>query len=196
MAEKPSEIDAILQAVGIALHNWSRVEGVLVELLFRCMETRTAQPATIVWGNVVNLEPKLNIISQMLPLIISDEKAIELWEEIRESVYRRNRKRAGLAHYEIVDYDDGPRLVPKYQSWDSGKLAHADTTPENAFDRLLENYETRGYRSFEIMEIAENFSVLKIEVRWYIDWVVNYKQIHPVMGEDDPPPLIKRFLGH
>lgn len=188
------QIDEIFRNVGLALHNGSRVEGAVISVLWRCMQTRTPAPATIVWGNVVNLGQKLSIVRQMIPLLIGDAEAQELWETISEAIQKRSRSRNNLAHYEVVQFEDGPRLVPKHQSADMGKLAHADTGPENALQRLLENFEVKGYTAKDILTIADNFSELKAAVQWYYSWVVEFKRVPHDIGLDDVPPLISDFL--
>lgn len=188
------QIDEIFVEVGRALHNWSRVEGVIISLLWRCMGTETPAPATVVWGNITSIGPKLDIVAQMLPLLISDPDALALWSKISDAVKSRNRTRNNLAHYEVVRFENGPRLVPKYQSADMGKLGHADTDKSNAIERLLENYETRGYTAKDIQRIADNFSELKIEISWYLDWVVDFKRI-PLELDLTPPKLVADFLS-
>lgn len=188
------QIGSIFSEVGRALHNWSRVEGAITSVLWRCMGTATPAPATIVWSNVISLAPKLNIVSQMLPLLVSDRDALALWSKLSDAVSVRNRSRNNLAHYEIVRFDNGPRLVPKYQSADMGSLAHADTDKSNAFERLIQNFETRGYTVKDIVRIADKFAELKLEISWYVDWVISFKRI-PREMDLDPPKITAEFLS-
>lgn len=188
------EYNEIFIAVGTALHNWSRVEGTLTTVLWRFMQTKNPAPATIVWGNIISLAPKLTIVSQMLPLLISDPTAQALWFKISDAVAKRNRSRNQLAHYEIVRFEDGYRLVSKYQSADMGTLGHADTNKDNVEERFLKAFETRGYRALEITQIAENFAELKAAIVWYTDWVIEFKRV-PFELDSEPPQMIRDFLS-
>ncbi|MEJ1117880.1 hypothetical protein V9K92_05290 [Phyllobacterium sp. CCNWLW109] len=141
VVDKDQVTKLILLWVGTALHNWSRVEGSVINVLWRCMGAPSPQPASIVWSNIVNLNTKLRIVEQIVPLKIADAEAIKLWSKISEKIISASKSRNKLAHFEIVHFENGPRLVPKYQSADMGDMARADTTPENVIDRYLLNFE-------------------------------------------------------
>lgn len=189
-----TETEKILMGVGMALHNWSRVEGAITSILFRCMGTKTPTPAAIIWRNIVGLEPKLKIVRQMMPLHVADAHSLALWDKITKAIKNRNATRNKLAHFQIVSTEKGYLLAPSHQTHDMGRMAHADSDAGNIMDRLIEATEREVLRSHDIDVIAENFKEMAKVIDWFEQWVIECKSL-PFGFDTDPPKLVSDFIA-
>jgi hypothetical protein len=188
------KIDGIMLAVGHALRNWSRMEGVLTSILWRCMGNRTPAPEAPTWGHVINLAPKLKIVEQVLSLVVSDAAAMGLWGKISATVNAKNRLRNDLAHYRVVRFDDEPRLVSNHRSADRGKPGCADANEGHVRAPIMELDEAIAYAAADIWQISDNFDELGRTITWYRDWVVEFNGI-PHELDVESPRLIIEFLS-
>jgi hypothetical protein len=105
------QVDEILLAVGRALHNWSRVEEAIVDVLWRCMETRTSEPARIVWDSINITPSRLKMLQEMVSFAARDDQANALWAELADAFLKHEMIRRDLAQYQLVRFGDGPRLA-------------------------------------------------------------------------------------
>jgi hypothetical protein len=181
------QVDEILLAVGRALHNWSRVEEAIVDILWRCMETKSVEPAVIVWDSIRSIPPKLKIVSDMIPLLVSDQHANELWADLSNAIVDHNQIKRTLVQYQIVRFADGPRLAPEFRRWENEDDANDDADEPKPTDT------THSYSAAEINDAAKGFIELKENLVWYCEWVLEFKRI-PQEYATPPPSIIRAFL--
>lgn len=188
------QVDEILLAVGRALHNWSRVDEAVVDILWHCMETKTSDPARIVWDSINSVPSKLKILQEMVAFSARDEQAIALWADLAHALVLHDTIRRDLAQYHVVRLGDGPRLAR--ESRRGASLDH-DTETDHSHP-LMEPFDlsTAGpiYSAADVNRAAKSFLELRENLDWFCAWVLEFKRI-PHEYATPPPSIIAAFLS-
>lgn len=188
------QVDEILLAVGRALHNWSRVEEAIVDVLWRCMETRTSEPARIVWDSINITPSRLKMLQEMVSFAARDDQANALWAELGDAFLKHEMIRRDLAQYQLVRFGDGPRLARA-----SRRASASDIDDETELVHPLPELFSLShagtiYSAPDVNHAARSFIELRENLNWFGEWVLEFKRI-PHEYATPPPSIVAAFLS-
>ena len=150
MAKEPTD-DAILRAVGAALHNWSLVELALASAFGKLLGL--TMHSQRIFGTIISFDTRVAICDQIAAANVADELDREIWAKISARLLKLYKKRHEVAHFTLGRRGSEPIIRPFL-----------------TLNKITETVPGLDLR--QINERSAKFGALMKALDWYGDYVV------------------------